>query len=340
MTLCRSQFYYCCFFFIVMMPNIANAALYILTFGDSITHATVTANGETTIGYQPVLEDLLVGNGYDASVENYGSSGENTTYGLSRLQRVLPENTYFNYVLILEGVNDLESGISEATTIYNLQQMVTTVRSYGMIPVLSNLLPDNVELGDLVPTVYNPDIANIASSYNVLYADNYSAVVGNWSSYTLDGRHPNQAGYNVMAGVWYSAIGGGTASEGSSSSSDSGGGGGGCFIATAAFGSQLEANVVLLQQFRDAFLLTNTPGKYFVRLYYRYSPSIADFIRNHDWLRTAVRVFLYPLIGFCSLMLDGIISWSSVLLCLFSSFLAAMLWFLLNRKRLYPLSSI
>lgn len=349
MKLYRCQLWCCCFFSMVMIPAMANAAIYVLTFGDSITHATVTANGETTIGYQPVLEDLLINNGYDANVANYGSSGENTTYGLSRLQRVLEGNTYFDYVLILEGVNDLESGISEATTIYNLQQMVTTVRNYGMIPVLSNLLPDTIDLGDLVPTTYNPDIATVSSSNSVLYADNYAALVDNWSSYTLDGRHPNQAGYNIMATIWYSAMGGGSASDysssssgssssGSSSSSD---GGGGCFIATAAFGSQLESNVVMLQQFRDAFLLTNTPGKHFVRLYYRHSPPIADFIREHDWLRGVVKVLLYPLIGFSFLMLHGIISWTSVLLCLSFCFLASMFWFLWNRKRGYsPSSSI
>ena len=84
---------------------------------------------------------------------------------------------------------------------------------------------------------------------------------------------------------------------------DDGGGGGGCFIATAAFGSLIEPHVILLRQFRDRFLLTNTAGKTFVRLYYAYSPSIADVISVHGSLRMIVRWSLFPLISFSWMML-------------------------------------
>jgi hypothetical protein len=77
----------------------------------------------------------------------------------------------------------------------------------------------------------------------------------------------------------------------------SGGGGRGCFIATAAFGSLMESHVKLLRKFRDRILLANSAGKGFVRLYYTFSPGVADFIANHDTLRAKVRWSLLPLVG-------------------------------------------
>ena len=81
------------------------------------------------------------------------------------------------------------------------------------------------------------------------------------------------------------------------SSGGDGGGGGGCFIATAAYGSYMEPHVVILREFRDRFLLTNTVGKVFVDLYYAYSPPVADFIARHDTLCLMVRWSLLPLMS-------------------------------------------
>ncbi len=74
------------------------------------------------------------------------------------------------------------------------------------------------------------------------------------------------------------------------------GGGGGCFIATAAYGSYLDPHGKVLRDFRDKRLLTNTPGRAFVRLYYRYSPEIAGVIARHDSLRGMVRMVLTPVV--------------------------------------------
>ena len=45
----------------------------------------------------------------------------------------------------------------------------------------------------------------------------------------------------------------------------------GCFIATAAYGSLMEPHVMILRDFRDRILLTNSLGKGFVKAYYTYS---------------------------------------------------------------------
>ncbi len=96
----------------------------------------------------------------------------------------------------------------------------------------------------------------------------------------------------------------GTGDSGSNSSppaaaGDGGsGGGGGCFVATAAFGSYVDPHVMTLRAFRDSFLLTNRPGRAFVRWYYATSPAIADVIRERGLLKKAVRLALLPAIGF------------------------------------------
>jgi hypothetical protein len=69
-----------------------------------------------------------------------------------------------------------------------------------------------------------------------------------------------------------------------------------CFIATAAYGSALEPEVLTLRKFRDRYLLTNGPGQAFVDWYYRVSPPAAAFIAEHESLKTAVRWGLTPVV--------------------------------------------
>ena len=82
-----------------------------------------------------------------------------------------------------------------------------------------------------------------------------------------------------------------------SSSSGGGGGGGGCFIATAAFGSNMERHVQVLSEFRDKRLLTNQLGSRFVEIYYQLSPPIADYLRLHPMAKSAVGYALIPITG-------------------------------------------
>ena len=71
-----------------------------------------------------------------------------------------------------------------------------------------------------------------------------------------------------------------------------------------------------LRQFRDSYLLKNKLGTIFVETYYRYSPPIADYIAEHDSLRSIIRVGLAPLVGFSWLAVNyGLMA---MLLVLFS----------------------
>jgi hypothetical protein len=67
---------------------------------------------------------------------------------------------------------------------------------------------------------------------------------------------------------------------------------GGCFIATAAYGTDTAKGIDTLREFRDEVLLPKSLGAKFVSFYYRTSPPIANFISQHEVLRTVVRVGL------------------------------------------------
>lgn len=75
--------------------------------------------------------------------------------------------------------------------------------------------------------------------------------------------------------------------------------GGGCFIATAAFGTELAPEVELLKVFRDLRLRRSAGGRRFVACYYRLSPPIAMFIGRCAPARAITRLLLRPLIAFC-----------------------------------------
>jgi hypothetical protein len=65
-----------------------------------------------------------------------------------------------------------------------------------------------------------------------------------------------------------------------------------CFIATAAYGTSTAAELDTLRAFRDEVLLQNSLGSQLVAFYYEVSPPVADFISEHEGLRTLVRELL------------------------------------------------
>lgn len=72
--------------------------------------------------------------------------------------------------------------------------------------------------------------------------------------------------------------------------------GGPCFIATAAYGTPLAAQVDTLRAVRDVYLLNNPMGTAFVDLYYQFSPAVAEMVAAHPALAVCVRLALAPVI--------------------------------------------
>ena len=78
---------------------------------------------------------------------------------------------------------------------------------------------------------------------------------------------------------------------------------GGCFIATAAFGSDMAGRVQLLRLFRDRLLLSRAWGRSFVNWYYSWSPGAAAWLRGHPFMRRLTRAALILPVAFAWLSL-------------------------------------
>jgi len=82
-----------------------------------------------------------------------------------------------------------------------------------------------------------------------------------------------------------------------------GGGGGPCFIATAAYDTPMSAEINVLRDVRDTYLLDNAAGTAFVDAYYHVSPAIADVVAQSPVLAAIIRVMLVPVIFLSKLAL-------------------------------------
>ena len=80
----------------------------------------------------------------------------------------------------------------------------------------------------------------------------------------------------------------------------------GCLIATATYGSELAPQVQQLRELRDNTILTTQSGTAFMtgfnQLYYSFSPTIADFEREHPIFKEAVKITLTPMLTSLSIL--------------------------------------
>jgi hypothetical protein len=81
---------------------------------------------------------------------------------------------------------------------------------------------------------------------------------------------------------------------------------GGCLIATAAYGSELAPQVQQLRELRDNSLLHTESGTAFMesfnKIYYSFSPIIADYERENPVFKEAVKLTLTPMLSSLSIL--------------------------------------
>jgi hypothetical protein len=117
-------------------------------------------------------------------------------------------------------------------------------------------------------------------------------------------RYEAEGGCNFSVELLLLLLGLAAALIGLAAGGDSGGGGGGpCFIATAAYGTPMAADIDTLRAVRDAYLLESSVGTAFVDAYYHVSPAIAGVIAQSPALAAMVRLLLLPVIFVAKLVL-------------------------------------
>ncbi len=68
-----------------------------------------------------------------------------------------------------------------------------------------------------------------------------------------------------------------------------------CFIATAVYQDYYAPEVIALRRFRDETLERSVTGRAFAKIYYKYSPPIAEFLSVRPTLSALVRLPLNAL---------------------------------------------
>ena len=71
-----------------------------------------------------------------------------------------------------------------------------------------------------------------------------------------------------------------------------------CFVATAAYGSVMASDVVMLRHLRDSVLRKTVLGELAVEAYYTFGPAVAGVVGESELLRATAREVLEPLVRY------------------------------------------
>lgn len=188
-----------------------------LAFGDSITEGRGDDTTRAALGYPPRLEVLLQTAGVSATVLNRGLGGERTPDALSRIDGVVAEGAPGDYLLLMEGTNDISRAISPETTIFNLDEMAHRGEAKSLVALHATVVPrkpdSKVDADNIVNDALNGRIRNLAGIRQRREADPYEVfrtTPNTFSYYVLVADdpvgHPNAAGYDLMARVFFNAL--------------------------------------------------------------------------------------------------------------------------------------
>lgn len=204
-----------------------------VTFGDSITWGTLSSFDGAFLfdpgpgtSYPYMMHGQLEAtfSAQDFTVDNHGQPGERATQAVSsgRFQQTMAQRRPQG-VILLEGINDLNGGVSIGEVVGALQQMVEIARLYNATVLVSTMFQtcrsENPSTGQIrensaaqIVPFNNAVKAMAAGRQNVYVADLYAAFGnhcgpdGGVNRLGADGLHPTVSGYAAMASFFANVL--------------------------------------------------------------------------------------------------------------------------------------
>lgn len=193
-----------------------------IAFGDSITFGVGDDPARAAKGYTPRLQNLLQTAGVSATVPNFGEGGENTLMALSRIDGVLAQGSPGDVLILMEGTNDISKEIGLDTTIFDLSSMADRAEKLGMSVIHATIIPRfprtnpqaTRDVDNALTDQLNGRIRNLAgvrqrrlADPNEVYRNTPNLLAGFYSTEIPDPvGHPNAAGYDILARVFFNVI--------------------------------------------------------------------------------------------------------------------------------------
>jgi lysophospholipase L1-like esterase len=183
-------------------------------FGDSITLGIVVTSRDPLVivqtpGYVGPLESMLEDVFGAMNFSNDGVGGETTSEGLNRITSVIRARRP-DSLLLMEGTNDVTFLVDPATIAFNLRQMINRANAEqpGIVTFLGTLIPRNEGWNNefnLRTDTVNELLVSVATDTGATLVDTHTALDGNAALFS-DHVHPNEDGYDVLAGSWYEGV--------------------------------------------------------------------------------------------------------------------------------------
>ncbi|WP_437678259.1 SGNH/GDSL hydrolase family protein [Sorangium sp. So ce131] len=213
-------------------PCPASGPCKIMPFGDSITQGFNVAGGYRAPLFHLALEadrDItFVGSASDYSVptvdgvtfprnhEGHGGWTIEGSNGIAQLVGTSIPNYQPNIITLMIGTNDINGNINRADAPNRLGKLLDSIfmRDPNILVVLAQIVPTRTDATNNAIMAYNaamPDLVStrVSMGQHIVLVDMYTAFTSdtNYRQTLLgDNLHPNQAGYNRMADVWFEAL--------------------------------------------------------------------------------------------------------------------------------------